>query len=160
MNFISSIFAAEAASSTGTGLGNNSSIIFIVILGVMIVAMVLLTIIPNKRRQKDYQRMQDELRPGTRVMTIGRMIGTVERVNNDNTLEVNVGTPDAPVVITFNREAIGVNLDAQAAAAAAKAVKHQEVAQEEAPKADATEVLGEEKSEIPAEKSDINDDAI
>ena len=139
------------------GENNNQSIIFIVILAVMIVAMVLLTIIPNKRKQKEYQKMQDELRPGTKIMTIGRMIGTVVRVYDNNTLEVDVGTAETPVIITINREAVGINLDAQAAAAAAKEVKHVEQSQP-AEAQSATEVLGEEKSELPEEKPAIKDE--
>jgi preprotein translocase subunit YajC len=126
MNIFKDLAYMFADGATSGSSNNGSNIIFIVILGVMIVGMVLLTVLPNKRRQKDYQRMQDELRPGTRIMTIGRLIGTVERINDDNTLEVDIGTAGAPVVITISREAIGVNLDAQAAAAAAKEVKHVE----------------------------------
>ena len=154
---IANMLAEEAAASTGS---NKSSIIWLVVLGVMIVGMVLLTIIPNKRKQKEYQKMQDELRPGTKIMTIGRMIGTIVRVYDNNTLEVDVGTPGAPVVITINREAVGINLDAQAAAAAAKEVKHEEAPATESSTPAETSVLGEEKSEIPTEKSDIDDDAI
>lgn len=152
-----------AATGTGTGTGNNKmSIVFIVVLGVAIVAMVLLTILPNKRRQKDYQRMQDELREGTRIMTIGRMVGTVKKVNADGkTLEVDVGTPEQPVVITISREAVGINLDAQEAAQQAREVKHVDVDAPQTPKnekVDGTESLGEEKSEMPEEKPAVTDD--
>ena len=152
LSTISYLFAADAA----TGGDNKQSIIFIVILAVMIVAMVLLTIIPNKRKQKEYQKMQDELRPGTKIMTIGRMIGTVVRVYDNNTLEVDVGTAETPVIITINREAVGINLDAQAAMKAAKEVKHAEADKpaESTPAA----VLGEEKSELPEEKPAVKDE--
>ena len=150
------------AEETGSNGNNNMSVVFIVVLAVAIVGMVLLTIIPNKRRQKDYQKMQDELREGTRIMTIGRMIGTVRKVNADGkTLEVDVGTPEQPVVITISREAVGINLDAQEAMAAAREVKHVDVDAPQTPKTDmveGTEALGEEKSEIPEEKPAITDD--
>jgi len=159
MNFLANLFAAEAT----TGNGNNGmSWVFIAVLGVAIVAMVVMTIIPNKRRQKDYQRMQDELRAGTRIMTIGRMVGKVVRVNDDGkTLEVDVGTPAAPVVITISREAVGVNLDAQEAAQQAREVKHVDVDAPQTKKEETvagTEALGEEKSELPEEKPAVSDD--
>ena len=160
MNFLANLFAAEAA---GTTSGNGGmSWVFIAVLGVAIVAMVVMTIIPNKRRQKDYQRMQDELRAGTRIMTIGRMVGKVVRVNDDGkTLEVDVGTPAQPVVITISREAVGVNLDAQEAAAQAREVKHVDVDAPQTKKEEnvsGTEALGEEKSELPEEKPAVSDD--
>lgn len=174
MKFLLNMFTmlADGEAATGTGgtssgsgglFGNSSSIVFIVILAVMIVGMVLLTIIPNKRKQKEYQKMQDEIRPGTKIMTIGRMIGTVVRVYDNNTLEVDVGTPGAPVVITINREAVGINLDAQAAAQAAREVKHQPAADQSADSAiegesGSVSELPEEKSELPEEKSSISDD--
>ena len=162
MNFLANLLATATGSGT-TGSGNNGmSWVFIAVLGVAIVGMVLLTIIPNKRRQKDYQKMQDELRPGTRIMTIGRMVGKVVRVNDDGkTLEVDVGTPSAPVVITMSREAVGVNLDAQEAAAAAREVKHVDVDAPQTKKEESvsgTEALGEEKSELPEEKPAVSDD--
>lgn len=162
MNFLAYLFATTGADA-GSGNNNNSmSWVFIAVLGVAIVAMVLLTIIPNKRRQKDYQKMQDELRPGTRIMTIGRMVGKVVKVNDDGkTLEVDVGTPAQPVVITISREAVGINLDAQEAAAAAREVKHVDVDAPQTKKEDApagTEALGEEKSELPEEKPAVTDD--
>jgi len=128
-----------------------------VILGVMLVGMMALTIIPNKRKQKEYQKMQDEIRVGTRIMTIGRLIGTVVRKYDNDTLEVDIGTPGNPVVITINREAIGINLDAQEAArkaaadrAAAKAGKpaQQEVAPLDDNAQATEEVIASEESAI------------
>ena len=115
-NFIT-LLAEEAAATTS----KFPSWAIWVILGVMLVGMMALTIIPNKRKQKEYQKMQDEIRVGTRIMTIGRLIGTVVRKYDNDTLEIDIGTPGNPVVITINREAIGINLDAQEAARKAAA---------------------------------------
>ena len=104
----------------GTSTGGGTNIVVWVIFGVMIVGMILLTVLPNKKRQKEYQQMQDNLRVGTKVMTIGRMIGVITKVYSDGTIELDVGVAGAPVVITVNREAIAVNLTAQAQAAAQK----------------------------------------
>lgn len=106
---------------TATSSSNNGSQIWVwVIFAVMIVAMIFLTVIPNKKRQKEYQKMQDEMRVGTKVMTIGRMIGIITKLNSDNTIELDVGTAGNPVIITINREAIAINLTAQEAAKAQK----------------------------------------
>ena len=56
--------------------------------------------------------MQNAIKVGTRVMTIGRLVGVVVAVNTDNTLEVDIGTKGNPVIIVINREGIGLNLDA------------------------------------------------
>ena len=92
---------------------DSKSIIMIVILLVLFVGMMLISIIPQKKKQKEYQAMQDAIKVGTRVMTIGRLVGTVVAINTDNTIEVDIGTKGNPVVILINREGIGLNLDAQ-----------------------------------------------
>lgn len=147
--------------STGN---NNANWIVWVIFGVMIVGMVLLTVLPNRKRQKEYQQMQDNLRVGTKVMTIGRLIGVITKVYNDNTIELDVGTIGNPVIITMNREAIAVNLTAQAEKAAAAQAQAQAQA---APKAEAQEVKAdvesaEENAEANAEETQVKkeDDAI
>lgn len=112
--------AAEGTTNTTQNNGSGSNWIIWVIFGVMIVGMILLTVIPNKRRQKEYQKMQNEIRVGTKIMTIGRMVGTITKVYTDGTIELDVGTPGNPVVITITREAIGVNMTAQEQAKAAQ----------------------------------------
>lgn len=89
------------------------SIIMIVILIVLFVGMMLISIIPQKKKQKEYEAMQSAIKVGTRIMTIGRLIGTVVAINTDNTIELDIGTKGNPVVILINREGIGLNLDAQ-----------------------------------------------
>ena len=136
-----------------------------VIFGVMIVGMIALTVIPNKKRQKEYQQMQDNLRVGTKVMTIGRLIGTITKVYSDGTIELDVGTAGNPVVITINREAIAVNLTLQAQKAAetqaASAQKPAEEKKEEALVAEEGEadVAKPAQEEVAAEEKK-EDDAI
>ena len=147
--------------TTSNGMGNW---VVWVIFGVMIVGMILLTVLPNKKRQKEYQQMQDNLRVGTKVMTIGRLIGVITKVYSDGTIELDVGTAGAPVVITINREAIAVNLTAQAQAAAQKAAaaegqKTEKVEVEE--KTEATEGEATEGEEVKEEEKKVDaDDAI
>lgn len=91
----------------------NSSWIMIVVLLVLFVGMMAISIIPQRKKQKEYQQMQSAIKVGTRVMTIGRLIGTVVAINTDGTLEIDIGAKGTPVIIVINREGIGLNLDAQ-----------------------------------------------
>ena len=95
-------------------MANSGSFIIYILLAVMLVGMVLFPMLSNKKRQKQYNEMQNALRPGTKIMTIGRMIGTIVKVYSDNTIELDVGTEGNPVIIVINREAVGINLSAQA----------------------------------------------
>ena len=133
-----------------------------VIFGVMIVGMILLTVLPNRKRQKEYQQMQDNLRVGTKVMTIGRLIGVITKVYSDGTIELDVGTIGSPVIITINREAIAVNLTAQAEKAAQQAPKKEEVKEEvkEESKEETASEQGEEVKEEFKEEVKKEDDAI
>lgn len=102
----------QGTGTSGSGLGGSNWIVW-VIFGVMIVGMILLTVLPNRKRQKEYAKMQNEIRVGTKIMTIGRMVGTITKIYPDNTIELDVGTPGNPVIITITREAIGVNMTVQ-----------------------------------------------
>ena len=91
---------------------NAGSWIMIVVLLVLFVGMMAISIIPQKKKQKEYQEMQNAIKVGTRIMTIGRLVGTVVAINTDNTIEVDIGAKGTPVIIVINREGIGLNLDA------------------------------------------------
>ena len=93
-------------------MAENTNWIMIVVLLVLFVGMMAISIIPQKKKQKEYAEMQNAIKVGTRVMTIGRLVGVVVAVNTDNTLEVDIGTKGNPVIIVINREGIGLNLDA------------------------------------------------
>lgn len=107
-----------SGSGTDTTTGSKNSWLIWVVFAVMIVVMILLTAIPNKKKQKEYNQMMSNLRVGTKILTIGRMIGIITKMYDDGTLEVDVGTPGNPVIITISRDAIGANLTAQAEAKA------------------------------------------
>lgn len=89
-----------------------TNVVMIVVLVVLFVGMMAISIIPQKKRQRQFNEMQAAIKVGTRVMTIGRLVGTVVAVNTDNTIEVDIGAKGSPVVIVVNREGIGMNLDA------------------------------------------------
>lgn len=106
-----------------------------IVIGVILVAMILLTIIPQKKRQKQQQEMMNSLAVGTKIMTIGRLVGKITQVNPDNTLYVNVGTDENPTIIVIDRNAVGLvleNVAAPAAPVAAETSPSEEVKTEEA----------------------------
>ena len=111
-------------------------------IGVVLVVMIVLTIIPQKKRQKEQKQMMDSIQVGTKIMTIGRMVGKITQVNADNTLIVNVGTENSPTYIVIDRQAVGLVLEAVPVAAPAPV--------EETPAAEETPV--EEVAEEPAEE--------
>ena len=80
-------------------------------IGVVLVVMIVLTIIPQKKRQKEQKAMMDSITVGTKIMTIGRMVGKITQVNADNTLIVNVGTENSPTLIVIDRQAVGLVLE-------------------------------------------------
>ena len=92
-----------------------------VIMAVVLVGMILLTIIPQKKRQKQQQEMMNSLAVGTKIMTIGRMVGKITQINADNTLVINVGTENNPTLIVIDRNAVGLVLENVAAPAPAPA---------------------------------------
>ena len=82
-----------------------------IVIGVVLVGMILLTVIPQKKRQKQQQQMMDSLAVGTKIMTIGRMVGKITQINPDNTLVINVGTELSPTLIVIDRNAVGLVLE-------------------------------------------------
>lgn len=128
-------------------------IIMFVVLAVVVVLMIVLTIIPQKKRQKQQQEMMNSLAVGTKIMTIGRMVGRITQINPDNTLHVNVGTDDNPTVIVIDRNAVGLVLENVAAPApVAPAEEKAEQAKEEVFEEETTVVVTEEKAEDDAKK--------
>lgn len=129
-----------------------SNIVMIVILLVLFVGMMAISIIPQKKKQKEYAAMQEAIKVGTRIMTIGRLVGTVVAINTDNTLEVDIGAKGTPVIIVINREGIGLNLDAQQVAPGSKGdIKADDKA---------GDVDADDSVEAPSEDKKDGDDAI
>lgn len=122
-------------------------------IGVVLVVMIVLTIIPQKKRQKEQKQMMDSIQVGTKIMTIGRMVGKITQVNADNTLIVNVGTENSPTLIVIDRQAVGLVLEnvAVAAPAVTEAAPAEETVAEEAP---VEEAVVEEKAEVAEEATE------
>ena len=129
-------------------------------IGVVLVVMIVLTIIPQKKRQKEQKQMMDSIQVGTKIMTIGRMVGKITQVNADNTLIVNVGTENSPTLIVIDRQAVGLVLENVAVAAPAvteEAAPVEETAAEEAP---VEEAVVEEKAEVVATEEKAKDEEV
>ena len=82
-----------------------------VIIGVVFVVMIVLTVVPQKKRQKEQQNMLNNLAVGTKLMTVGGIVGKITQVNADNTLIVNVGTENNPTLIVIDKKAVGYVLE-------------------------------------------------
>ena len=106
------LIAQDAAQ--GNFLEKNPWITY-VILGVLLVAMLAMSIIPQRKRRKEHEQMMNSLTIGTKIMTIGRMVGKIAQVNADNTVIINVGTDENPTLILIDRGAIGMVLESVAA---------------------------------------------
>ena len=127
-------------------------------IGAVLVVMIDLTIIPQKKRQKEQKAMMDSITVGTKIMTIGRMVGKITQVNADNTLIVNVGTENSPTYIVIDRQAVGLVLEAVPVAAPAPV--EEAPAAEEAPVEEvAEEPAAEEVVEVSEEAAEDKKDA-
>lgn len=149
---------AEEANTT-TGGNKNMQWIMIAIVGALFVAMIVYTIFSSRKRKKQQDTMMSSLVVGTKIMTIGRMVGKITQVNSDNTLIVNVGTESSPTLIVIDRQAVGLVLENAALPQAAPAPAPAEEAP--APELPQDEpVAAEEAPEEPAaeEKSELVDD--
>lgn len=122
----------------------NTNWIILVILGVFLVAMIVMTIIPQKKRQKQQQEMMNSIRVGTKVMTIGRLIGKITALDaTANTVTINVGTDANPTLIVIERNGIGAVLDP---------VQLAPVAETAAPVEDPATAVDEVKEEVKTEE--------
>lgn len=92
-------------------LAIDQSVIMYIVIGVVLVLMIVLTIIPQRKRKKQQEQMMNSLVVGTKIMTIGRMVGKITQVNADNTLIVNVGTENSPTLIVIDKNAVGLVLE-------------------------------------------------
>ncbi len=122
-----------------------------VVIGVVLVLMIVLTIVPQKKRQKEQQNMMNSLCVGTKLMTVGGIVGKITQVNADNTLIVNVGTESNPTLIVIDKKAVGYVLE-KVAAPATEETKAEDVSVEETP----TEETCDNNCDACAEKADCD----
>lgn len=88
MNDFIQILAQAAPAPESAPQGGGSSMLIFVVL--MFAAMYFLMIAPQRKRQKQHQKMISELKTGDRVLTIGGMIGTIANIK-EKTFIVKLG---------------------------------------------------------------------
>ena len=101
------LLSGEAATNNG------SSIWIYVVLIVMVVAMLVLPSITNRRRMKEYNQMLDQLRVGDEVRTIGGVVGRVTKINTKGELKTFVletGAKGSKTTMEFDMAAVGTVL--------------------------------------------------
>lgn len=102
----------------------------LIILGVFFVAMILMTIIPNRKAKKQQDAMMNSLGPGAKIMTVGGFVGTIVSIDQQY-IYLNVGTEENPQVVCIVRSAVRQRLDAVAPVAAPVAPAQPAPAEEE-----------------------------
>ena len=79
------LFLSSCATPQGTGEGSTTSTISMIIFIVVIFALFYLVMIrPQRRQQKEHQKLVQELRKGDEVITAGGIYGIVESLSDDS----------------------------------------------------------------------------
>ncbi|MBQ2714767.1 MAG: preprotein translocase subunit YajC [Clostridia bacterium] len=121
---------------------NGSGILLPIIMVAFIVLLLLTSIIPQKKRQKQMANMLANLKAGDEIKTIGGMVGKITAIDEaTGILTINVGTANAPTYINIDKVAIY-------SVASATVV---------APTATAEPVVVEESKDIVAESADVSE---
>lgn len=89
-------------------LGISGNVVMLIVLGVLMVGMMLLSIIPQKKRQKKAQEMMNSIRVGTKVKTIGGFVGTIKAIDNQsNTFVIDLSaSEDGSTMVVLDKSAI------------------------------------------------------
>lgn len=121
---------------------NPQQIIMIVIIAVLLVAMIVLPMITNKRRQKQVQEMHNAIAVGDTVKTVGGIVGKIVAINDINAVDkefvLETGLEGSKSTMVFDFNAIYQVMSKAGAPAPAEAVAAAE-------KTDAADVPAEEK---------------
>ncbi|MGI6593952.1 MAG: preprotein translocase subunit YajC [Christensenellales bacterium] len=87
-------------------MGDNNWIMFAV-LGGFFVIMILMTVIPNRKRKKQTNEMFASLTVGDKIMTVGGIIGTIVAIDSDTErYTINVGTAESESLMVIVKGAI------------------------------------------------------
>ena len=102
MQYLQTVLACAQSGADGASdfFTQYGSLIFMVVL---MVGLIVLMIVPQRKREKKIKEMLDSIRPGDRVRTIGGIFGTVVSVKED-VVTISVGPDKARLV--FARGAI------------------------------------------------------
>lgn len=100
---------------------NASSIIMLIVLGVLIILMLVLPTVNQNKRVKAYREMQGQLKAGDKVQTVGGIIGRIVRINEKDgikTMVLETGDKSNKMHIEFNLDAIAGVVTSEATATA------------------------------------------
>ena len=89
--------------------GGTSSVIWLILLIVMVVVMLVLPSISQKKKIAAYQEMQNRLKAGDKVQTIGGIVGKINRIKEKDgvkTVLIETGDKSNKCVIEFDMNAI------------------------------------------------------
>lgn len=143
-------------STSGDAVANNGSSIWIyVVLIVMVVLMLVLPSITNKRRMKEYNQMLDQLRVGDEVRTIGGVVGRVTKINTKGELKTFVletGAKNSKTTMEFDMAAVGTVLKSTYVDPALTKEKKEEKVEEK------TEETKEEDVETVEQATEVNEE--
>lgn len=86
MNLLIDLLQAKAQQSPGP-FGNSTTLIF---LGLMILVFWMFFIRPQAKRAKNQKKFIEDLQRGDKIVTIAGIHGTINKVNEDGTLNIEV----------------------------------------------------------------------
>ena len=100
-------FFADAATdgSTAGADGSGNSWLTWVILGVLVVGMILMMVIPQRKQKKRAEEMMSKLNVGSIVTTIGGIVGEVVQLD-DKHIWISTGVDGNKTTMQFLRQAI------------------------------------------------------
>ena len=138
---------------SGEATANKGSSIWVyVILIVLVVAMLVLPTITNRRRMKEYNTMLDQLRVGDEIRTIGGVVGRVTKINTKGeikTFVLETGAKGSKTTMEFDMAAVGTVLKSTYVAP----VEKEEKKEENAEKVENTENVEEKPEEQKQEEN-------
>jgi preprotein translocase subunit YajC len=75
--------------------------------GVLIIGMLAMTIIPQRKQKKKMEQMMNSIAVGDKIMTIGGFVGTIVEINEESgRYTINVGSEETPVNVVIVKNAI------------------------------------------------------
>lgn len=159
MNNILNVIERLAAGSDTTANNGGSIWVYIALIG-LVVLMLVLPMITQKKRNKEYATMLESLTVGDTVKTIGGVIGRVTKIQDRNgtkTFIMETGLKNAKTTMEFDVAAVGYILNDKTPKAPAEKVEvkeevKEEVKAEEVKEAPKAEEKVEEKIEEKAEE--------
>lgn len=78
---------------------------FFLITGVLLVGMVVMMIIPQRKQKKRAEEMMNKLTVGSTITTIGGIVGEVVQMDEKH-IWIATGTDDSKIIMQFVRQAI------------------------------------------------------